>query len=270
MGLIYKATNKMTGKAYIGQTIGDLSHRQAKHYNDAKRFGKTYFHRAINKYGKSAFTWSVVVDGIDSLEELNRLEAVAIDKYKTMAPYGYNLVTGGMNRKASRDASNNMSIAQKRRYAQTSERLNGSWRSIEAIMRMARKKLAFGRIKSSGRSDSIRMASGCIRDSKRRVINGEYRKYLNKTDPDREKKKRENYSKAHKRLFENPEYAAKMKVIFESRRGSVGRRVICIDTDVIYNNVCEAARLNNTDPKSIRNVCNGKYKRCHGHRYQYA
>ena len=35
-GIIYKATNLVNGKVYIGQTINTLNKRKMEHYQDAK------------------------------------------------------------------------------------------------------------------------------------------------------------------------------------------------------------------------------------------
>jgi group I intron endonuclease len=55
-GCIYKITNKINGKFYIGKTIKSLSKRFYNHCYDAnKRNSNSYFHRAIRKYGKENF-----------------------------------------------------------------------------------------------------------------------------------------------------------------------------------------------------------------------
>lgn len=48
--LIYKATNKINGKIYIGQTHKSLEERKMCHKHDSKNID-TYFYRAIRKYG---------------------------------------------------------------------------------------------------------------------------------------------------------------------------------------------------------------------------
>lgn len=56
MGFIYKITNKINGKVYIGQTIMPIKNRMYKHYSQAKN-GKniTGIDAAIKKYGKENF-----------------------------------------------------------------------------------------------------------------------------------------------------------------------------------------------------------------------
>jgi hypothetical protein len=55
--IIYKATNKINGKIYIGQTINSLKYRSNQHKRDANRLSKRnyYFTNAIVKYGFEAF-----------------------------------------------------------------------------------------------------------------------------------------------------------------------------------------------------------------------
>ena len=55
--VIYKATNNISNKVYIGQTQLSLEKRKARHAWDAKnKNNKFYFYNAINKYGEENFT----------------------------------------------------------------------------------------------------------------------------------------------------------------------------------------------------------------------
>lgn len=93
-GIIYKATNKINGKIYIGQTISPLKLRISRHVSDAL-VGKStsYFHKAIKKYSKDNFEWLVLVRCF-SPEELNLTEIEMINRYNSMI-VGYNLSNGG-------------------------------------------------------------------------------------------------------------------------------------------------------------------------------
>ena len=52
-GKIYKYTNLINNKIYIGQTIQPLEERHKKHISQLN--DNTYFHRAIKKYGIENF-----------------------------------------------------------------------------------------------------------------------------------------------------------------------------------------------------------------------
>jgi len=94
-GIIYKATNVLNGKVYIGQTIRTLLKRQAEHIRITKRNPEQYFHKAIHKYNAENFEWEVV-DYASSIEELNEKEKEWIWlNYSNNSQFGYNLTEGG-------------------------------------------------------------------------------------------------------------------------------------------------------------------------------
>lgn len=95
--LIYKITNKINGKVYIGQTVQLLYVRWRDHCRGDKQ-RESYLHRAIQKYGIDNF----IVEQIDiagTQDGLNTLEEFYITKFKSLAPDGYNLLPGGGNRR---------------------------------------------------------------------------------------------------------------------------------------------------------------------------
>lgn len=94
-GIIYKVTNKINGKVYIGQTIRSLSKRRATHYNDAYRgsYGSV-FHNSLNKYSGKDFMWEII-EYCSSKEELDEMEFHYIKQYNSLSPNGYNLTLGG-------------------------------------------------------------------------------------------------------------------------------------------------------------------------------
>lgn len=94
--LIYRATNNINGKVYIGKTIKSLRSRISEHKSDINRGQIFYFQRALIKYGFDNFTWDVL-DETNSLDELNRLEIQYIDTYDSKnKDKGYNIADGGM------------------------------------------------------------------------------------------------------------------------------------------------------------------------------
>lgn len=102
--LIYKATNKINGKIYIGQTTKSLEERKKRHKQDSKRID-TYFYRAIQKYGWENFSWEVVQDNIQSIDELDRLEQYYIAYYNCFdnPSVGYNTQSGGHHFKLTQE-----------------------------------------------------------------------------------------------------------------------------------------------------------------------
>ena len=96
--LIYKITNKIDGKCYIGQTIKNAEERWREH--QAHAFGthpndvnKTLY-KAIRKYGLENFTFEVLQDNIETYEQLDKAEIYWIDFYNSFIK-GYNETFGG-------------------------------------------------------------------------------------------------------------------------------------------------------------------------------
>jgi len=91
--LIYKATNMVDGKSYIGQTSFPLKKRMSEHLKASKKKSPPlYFHRAIKKYGWGNFKWEIL-EKINSPELLIEAESFYIKFYKTMYnKNGYNLI----------------------------------------------------------------------------------------------------------------------------------------------------------------------------------
>lgn len=93
--IVYKATNKINGKVYIGKTIRKLSHAKARHFNRAKLGFETYFYNAIRKHGFDCFEWEVIYNGTSDIDICNK-EVELIKEYKSRHPLiGYNMTDGG-------------------------------------------------------------------------------------------------------------------------------------------------------------------------------
>lgn len=95
-GFIYKITNKINGKSYIGQTIQDVKERFYQHCATkcSQAILNMVIHKAINKYGKSNFTIEVIEE-IESTN-LNDRERYWI-KYYDSYNNGYNSTEGGQD-----------------------------------------------------------------------------------------------------------------------------------------------------------------------------
>lgn len=88
---VYKITNIINGKLYIGQTIRPVEDRFKRHINDAiNNTLDTHFARAIRKYGENSFIIEII-DTATTQEELTQKELYWIRKYNTIK-MGYNEV----------------------------------------------------------------------------------------------------------------------------------------------------------------------------------
>ena len=96
MGTIYKITNLVNNKIYIGQTVNSINHRFNQHINSAMHFkGCPYLGKAIRRYGVDNFIVDALEENIP-IDLLNDREIYWINYYKSNnKDYGYNLTRGG-------------------------------------------------------------------------------------------------------------------------------------------------------------------------------
>lgn len=98
---IYKYTNKINQKVYIGQTNNFVKRRNGHKSAALNPQSNDYnlpFHNAIRKYGWDNFDFEVLEEIDDSFgrEYLDEREKFFIDFYKSLTIYGgYNVTTGG-------------------------------------------------------------------------------------------------------------------------------------------------------------------------------
>ena len=140
---IYRITNKIDGKSYIGKTGMNFGDRWDSHRSllNAGRHDNPYLQNAWNKYGVENFEFAIV-KVVENPDLLNDLEIKYIAEYKD-AGLSYNLHLGGdggynlgkhlseetkrkigeknrqnmLGRKASDETKQRMSDSQRKRYA---------------------------------------------------------------------------------------------------------------------------------------------------------
>ena len=91
-GIIYKITNLVNGKIYIGQTKNSLHIRWKEHqskYSNCSRLKSTIKHYGVNNFKIEA------IGSADCQVELDALEKSAIETNESLYPKGYNLKSGG-------------------------------------------------------------------------------------------------------------------------------------------------------------------------------
>jgi hypothetical protein len=97
--IIYRVTNLVNNKIYVGQTVTTLGIRWSQHIHVAvKKGGDGYLGKAIRKYGIENFSVNEI-DSAMSSDELNKKEIFWIETLNSHASKnGYNLAFGGPTR----------------------------------------------------------------------------------------------------------------------------------------------------------------------------
>lgn len=95
MAFIYKITNQINGKSYIGKTIKTVEKRWKEHCRekDRKRCNSRPLYEAMNKYGVENFSVETLEECLDT--DVVEKEKYWIDKFNTYLGEGYNATYGG-------------------------------------------------------------------------------------------------------------------------------------------------------------------------------
>lgn len=92
---VYKITNKITNKVYIGITNQGSGARYRHHWYESRIGEPSPIHRSMAKYGEENFTLEII-DFADTYDELKEKEKYWIKQYNsTDRNIGYNLTEGG-------------------------------------------------------------------------------------------------------------------------------------------------------------------------------
>ena len=107
VGIVYRVTNLINGKVYIGQTIKNFEDYKNIHIKQAfkptrEKDKRKYFYNALRKYGDVNFKWEIMAVGY-SKEELDMVEISFIFINKSFGEdgenfdnkFGYNMTKGG-------------------------------------------------------------------------------------------------------------------------------------------------------------------------------
>ncbi|MBD3878534.1 MAG: GIY-YIG nuclease family protein [Quinella sp. 1Q5] len=107
-GVIYKITNSLNGRSYVGKTTRFVEERFGEHAH-CKKF---LVDKAICKYGRENFLVEVIEE-CETIQQINEREIFWIAELNCKVPNGYNLTDGGEgNLNPSSETRAKMSAAQ--------------------------------------------------------------------------------------------------------------------------------------------------------------
>jgi len=113
---IYKITNLINGKVYIGQTMQkNPKRRWYEHCAEVKGSRNSHLYNSMRLHGVENFSWEVI-DTAKTLEELNDKEGIWLDHYRALTEC-YNVREAGSNRRHSPESIERMREAQRAAHA---------------------------------------------------------------------------------------------------------------------------------------------------------
>ena len=279
--IIYKVTNKINGKIYIGQTIQPLNIRWSSHCSEYS--GCTAIKRAIKKYGVENFTIEQI-DVATTQEELDQKEQHYIEYYKSLVPNGYNLTTGGEHPHLTDEVRKKLSERQmgdknywfgkkftEEHRRKISESNKGKRLGIKLSDETKRKLSETHKGRPSNNVISEQCRRAAIASRKGKPLSLETRKKLSEIFKGREfsDETRKKLSVANTGKHHSEETKCKLRELNIGSKSPKAKRVICIETGEIFGCVEDALRRCNIQG-GISEVCKGKQKTAAGFHWRYA
>lgn len=90
---LYKLTNTITGKSYVGKSLDHRFHKRMIYHKCAPGTSR-YLHSSIKKHGWDKFKIVIMMQGVCDVD-IDRFEQNHIFLWQTIVPLGYNLTLGG-------------------------------------------------------------------------------------------------------------------------------------------------------------------------------
>lgn len=222
---VYKHTNKINGKTYIGITGNTPANRWA---NGLRYRGNQYFTNAIDKYGWDGFEHEIIYEGL-SWTEASILEVELIAYYQSAdRRFGYNIALGGVG-----TGSVSKETRKKMRESHLGE-----------------KNYNYGKPKSEEVKKKISISNKRYWKDHPRKKGWHHSKESRLKMSQRLKGRKSPLSGKHHR-----------QDTVEKIREANSRPVLCIETGMIYKNARLAAEAIGTQYTSISQVCNGRRNR---------
>lgn len=123
---IYKITNLINQKVYIGQTVQkNPMMRWYSHLADARRGKKSYLLDSIRKYGQESFSWEII-DLSNNIDDLNAKEEKWLEHYRNLVEVYNNREAGG-NKMHSEKSILKMQESQRQAHARRRAEGTDTW-----------------------------------------------------------------------------------------------------------------------------------------------
>lgn len=234
--IVYKHTNKINGKVYVGITSTDIVKRAGKNGNGYRK--NVLFYRAIEKYGWDNFEHDVLLSNL-TLNDAVDSEAYYINKYNSANPlFGYNISVGG----ESGNTGCRMSDEEREKRRARMSGINNPCYGRHGVNHPA-----------YGRKHSIeeRTAISASQTGVKRSIETRHR--ISDIRRSIEAWVGEDNPMSGKKYGDAPH----------------SKMVICIETGEIFDSVKRAAEYVSCFPTSITAACVGRQKTCRGFHWRY-
>lgn len=229
-------------KVYIGITMQNVKNR----WNNGKGYkNNEYMTNAIKKYGWNNIKHEVLYYNLSRIEAEKR-EKELIKKYKSNnKKYGYNILEGGnVSKRITKEILEKKSKTMKKIWQ------NNEYKSHMIKVHSGKKASNETKEKMSKNNAKIWLGKHLSEETKRKIsVNRKGKKAWNKDT--------KGIMKPNQTSFKKGEIH------------SITRKVICVETEIIYETINNASRQTNINATCIINVCKGKQKTAGGYHWGY-
>lgn len=237
--VVYCHTNNINNKKYIGITCQSISQR----FRNGKGYKSCpHFNNAIKLYGWDNFSHEILFSGL-SQDEAKEKEIELIKKYKTRNPkYGYNMTPGGEG------------------YCGKDNPWFGKHHSEETKQRLRELNTGLKRSEETKRKLSEAFKGRVFSEETKQKMRGKRPNISGKNHPKYGKKLSEEMIKklvAASKTKEAIEKMKKNKTWYSGAKNPHAKRVMCIETGVVYGTLNDASKGTNCSCGKISRVCNG-------------
>lgn len=278
-GIIYKATNLINGKVYIGQTTNSLDQRIKQHFS--KKDDGTYFHNALKKYGQDGFKWDVI-DQADNENDLSEKEIYWISYYESFSDKnkGYNSTSGGETSKSVSEGvrlkisiKNKGKVITEEHKEKLRQAFTGRYVSNETREKISKavqgdKNGMFGRKHTEEEKENLRKKSSGrqhTQESKDKIGKAHKGKIVSD-----ETKAKLSSAKTGKKLPPfSEQHINKLREANSGGKNPQAKQLICLDTGEIYECIQEASSKTGIHYKQISRCCNGNIEKAGGLKFQF-
>ena len=255
-GYIYKSTHVPSGRFYIGQKKCLKSGRVDESYWGSG----TIWKNILKKYPRSEFSREILAFA-ENAEVLNKLEEVYIGDLFETEDMCVNLKSGGNQFIFSEDVKNRIAIANSGK----NNGMYGKKHSKETRAKIAQRQLGVEE------SEETKIKLSSMRKGKDNNMYGVHR--YGKDNPmygrkhtDEVKKRISECNSGEKSWMYGKHISEKLK---RSIVLSNSKKILCIETGVIYESAMEAEKQTGTNSNSISHHLRGKYKTAGGFHWSF-
>lgn len=238
--IVYCHINKINGKRYIGITSQTPNQR----FRNGKGYKSSpHFYSAILKYGWDNFEHQILFSRLSESEAKDK-EIEMIERYNTTnAFFGYNITPGGDG------------------YSGENNPWYGKHHTEESKRKMSKAKKGVPKTEEWKKKISESNKGRIVSSETKAKMKGNHADFSGENNPMYRRKLSDKAIEKMVKASKTKEAIAKMKqnkVWYSGKDNPNAKRVICVETQKVYDTLNEAAIDNGCNPSKVSAVCHGK------------